>query len=329
MSLKSCLDSEVWDEYIIDNGGNPLQLWGWGELKSSHGWTADRLILIDSDDEISGAAQVLIRKLPWPFRSLAYIPRGPVVSEDNRGELLNLLTKYVKHTYHSVVLAIEPDEEIFEIADGWKKSKNHILPNHTIILDLNKSDSELMGDMSKKTRQYIRKSGKEDIKIKAVKSREELKKCLAIYHETASRAKFSLHDDQYYYDAFEKLGDHAQVFASYIDDSPVAFLWLVISATTSYELYGGMDEKGQQTRANYALKWHAIKKCRDWGLKRYDFGGLLDGGVTTFKMGWTEKETVLAGTFDYSLSFIYPVWSKILPLGKKTLQKIKALTKRN
>jgi lipid II:glycine glycyltransferase (peptidoglycan interpeptide bridge formation enzyme) len=195
-------------------------------------------------------------------------------------------------------------------------------------LDLNKAESELLNDMAKKTRQYIRKSASEAMEIKRVRDRVDLDKCLDLYRLTAKRAKFDLHDDQYYYDVFSNLDDNSQLFAAYVDDQPVTFLWLAISADMALELYGGMNDQGQELRVNYALKWHAIRKCKEWGLKRYDFGGLLEGGVTTFKMGWAEGETNMAGTFDRPLSAYYVTWKQGLPLAKKTIRRLKKPFKR-
>jgi lipid II:glycine glycyltransferase (peptidoglycan interpeptide bridge formation enzyme) len=151
---------------------------------------------------------------------------------------------------------------------------------------------------------------------------------LAIYHTTAKRAKFNLHDDSYYHDVFNRLGDNSQLFAAFDGDHPIAFLWLAISAETAFELYGGMDEKGQNLRANFAIKWHAIRKCKEWQLSRYDFGGLIDGGVSTFKLGWASEQTKLAGTFDLPLSASYAIWSSALPFGKRTVRGIKSVFKR-
>lgn len=327
-ALQQCNDKREWDDYVLEHGGHPLQLWGWGDVKSSHNWKAYRLFLRDGEESIIGAVQVLIRRLPWPFRSLAYVPRGPIVDEPNRGEMLIQLAGYVKRTYHSVTLTIEPDSEEYTVPDGWIKSKNRILPSQTIILDLTRPEPELLNDMAKKTRQYIRKSASEPIKIKNIRNKEELSKCINVYRATAARANFNTHDDQYYYDVFDKLGDHSPVFAAYSDNQPIAFLWLAISADTAFELYGGMDDLGQQLRANYMLKWHAIRKCKEWGLSRYDFGGLLDGGVTTFKMSWAEKETDLAGTFDRPLSVFYSAWSSGFPAFKNIIRKIKSIFKR-
>ena len=326
--LTLCHDKHEWNDYVLENGGHPLQLWGWGDVKSIHGWGAFRLFLYDDDEKVIGAAQMLIRRLPWPMRSLAYVPRGPVVDENNRGELLSALVEYVKRVHHSVVITIEPDSLEYIVPKGWKKSKNHILPSKTIVLDLNKSDSELLNDMAKKTRQYIRKSASEAMSIEKVRNKADLDKCLDIYRMTAKRAKFDIHKNQYYYDVFSKLADYSQLFAAYVDDQPVAFLWLAISADTALELYGGMNEKGQELRSNYALKWHAIRKCKEWGLSRYDFGGLLDGGVTTFKMGWADSETNLAGTFDRPLSAKYTAWNHGFPMAKRTTRRVKKIFRR-
>lgn len=324
-SLRQCQDKQEWDDYVLENNGHPLQLWGWGNLKADHGWTAERLLLRNPEGEAIGGVQLLIRHLPWPFRSLAYVPRGPVVNSENRGLLLEKLTDYVKANHKSVCLTIEPDNVEFDIPQDWEESVAKILPSRTIILDLNKSEPELLNDMVKKTRQYIRKSASEAIVIKTVRNREDLDKCLAIYEETSKRAGFNLHDRQYYYDVFDKLGDHSPVFAAYVDDQPIAFLWLAISADVAFELYGGMNNLGQQLRSNYALKWHAIRKCKEWGLSRYDFGGLIEGGVTTFKMGWASEETKLAGTFDRPLSPFYSLWTIGLPVAKKIVRKFKSL----
>ena len=113
------------------------------------------------------------------------------------------------------------------------------------------------------------------------------------------------------------------MFASYIDDAPVAFLWLAISAETAFELYGGMNEQGAELRANYALKWHAIRKTKEWGIATYDFGGLVEGGVTTFKEGWSEGTVDLAGTYDKPLSPLYGLWNKGLPAAKKIVRTIR------
>ncbi|RWZ78398.1 MAG: peptidoglycan bridge formation glycyltransferase FemA/FemB family protein [Candidatus Microsaccharimonas sossegonensis] len=323
IELKKCVDKERWDEYILEHEGHPLQLWGWGQVKSAHGWTAERVfaVTVENENELVGAAQILIRKLPLPFRSFAYIPRGPTIDETLRHEFLEKIVDLIKREYRSVALSIEPNSIEFDVRAGWKKSTNKILPPTTILLDISRSESDLLADMAKKTRQYIRKSAAEGITIKRVRTKDELEECLHIYRQTADRAKFNLHKGQYYLDVYNLMGDHSPIFVAYLEGVPIAFLWIAISADTAYELYGGMNEDGQRLRANYALKWHVIRKVKEWGLTRYDFGGLVVGGVSIFKQGWATKETSFAGTFEKALSPTYSIWSKVLPKAKRILQK--------
>jgi peptidoglycan pentaglycine glycine transferase (the first glycine) len=325
--LQKSTDKALWDEYVLENGGHPLQLWGWGQVKAAHGWKAERVFLYD-EEEIVGAAQVLIRPLPAPFRSIAYIPRGPITSDSLQNEFLEKLAKMVKRDYHSVALSIEPDSREMVPPEGWRQAAGRILSPETIILDLTKSESDLLAGMAKKTRQYIRKSAAEGIVIRQVRSQEDLKECLHIYRQTAARAKFNLHDDRYYADVFNLMKDHSPIFAAYLDETPIAFLWLAISSDTAYELYGGMNEDGQRLRANYALKWYAIRKVKEWGLTEYDFGGLVVGGVSVFKQGWSEESTTFAGTFDKPLSPLYGAWSSLFPKVKTVLQTLRRATKR-
>ncbi|MCD8561794.1 peptidoglycan bridge formation glycyltransferase FemA/FemB family protein [Candidatus Saccharibacteria bacterium] len=202
------------------------------------------------------------------------------------------------------------------------RSTNKVIPGETVLLDLTKNESDLLADMAKKTRQYIRKSSA-DVEIKPVRSAEDLEKCLDIYRQTSKRAGFNVHSNEYYLDVKRLMGDYSPIFAAYVDDEPVSFLWLAISGETAYELYGGMNERGQELRANYALKWYAIRKVKEWGLRRYDFGGVVEGGVATFKQGWSADTTLFAGSFDRPLSPVYTLWSKGLPFAKRTAQRLR------
>lgn len=323
LELQKINDKETWDDFVLDNGGHPLQLWGWGQVKTAHGWQADRLVLASEEGDHITGVQVLTRRLPYPFKAFSYIPRGIVGDSTGQNDLLGEVSRFVKEEYRSVALSIEPATIEFEKPEGWRRGVNSVLPAETILLDLTLAESQLLTNMAKKTRQYIRKSAAERCVIKQVKTTDQVKDILEIYHQTALRAGFNIHADQYYYDVFTAMADHGIIFASYEDNRPIAFLWLAISESTAFELYGGVTERGQELRANYALKWHAILKMKGWGISSYDFGGLISGGVSTFKQSWALEETVLAGTFDKPLSPFYNLWTKGLPRAKKLIRRLR------
>lgn len=323
-SIEPCTDQAAWDTYVIDQGGHPLQLWGWGDVKAAHNWQVERVFVRDTSAVIS-AAQLLIRRLPWPLKSLVYIPRGPVADEAGKQTpaILESLAQYSRQTYGAALMTIEPHWRTWPDVQGWRPSANTILIPRTLILDLAASDDELQAAMAKKTRQYIRKSGKEAIELTRVTTHDQLASCLAIYRQTAERAGFPLHGDSYYYDIFDKLGDHSPVFTACEAGKPIAFLWLAISGDIAFELYGGMNDQGQELRANYALKWHVISTMKKWGIREYDMNGLLNDGVSTFKQGFASHEDQLVGTYDRPLSPLYWVWTVGLPLAKKLLRALK------
>ena len=322
IEVKKCSDAGQWDEIALASGGHPLQLWGWGEVKARGNWQVERLF-VHENDAVIGQCQVLYRTLPWPFKKLAYAPRGPVTEIGKREGALNALAEYVKTQHGAVSLMVEPDWEDMPTIANWRKSPNPILMARTLILDLALPEDDLFGRMTKKTRQYIRKSEKTGIEIQQAKDLEDVSKCLAIYRETASRAGFSLHKNDYYEDIFNIMGDHSQLFMAVYEGRVVAFLWLAVSQETAFELYGGMNDEGQQLRANYFLKWTAIQRMKEWGVRRYDMNGLLNDGVSKFKQGFAEHETMLVGSVEKPLSAWYPLWTTGLPAAKKLIRLIK------
>lgn len=322
MTVRQCNDPAEWDELVRSHGGHPLQLWGWGELKSAHNWQAQRYV-IEEQGRVAGGAQVLRRATPGPFRSLYYVPRGPV-GEFSR--VLPELTEALKAAAPATHVSIEPHAENLPYLQGWKKVPKAILLPRTIILDLKKTDDELLGVMSKKTRQYIRKSAKDGVQVRLAAS-DEIPACLDIYRDTAKRADFALHDDRYYLDLHQHMGEASAIYVAEYDDQIVAFLWLVFTPQVAFELYGGVTDEGQRTRANYTLKWETIKAMRAKGIAEYDMNGLLNDGVSGFKQGFANHETMLAGTYDYPLSPWYGPWHTVFPLAKKAMQTISSLRK--
>jgi peptidoglycan pentaglycine glycine transferase (the first glycine) len=315
-----------WNELVHRWNGHPLQLWGWGEVKAAHGWQVDRVVIENAHDnrEVVGGAQLLIRSLPWPFKALVYVPRGPFGESRYDKPVAVELVNYAKRTYGAVVLTIEPDSVEPPKWHGWRQSNNRILLARTAVMDLTKSDEELLAAMSKKTRQYIRKSAGEGIEVTQAQTLADIDECLSIYKDTAKRAGFALHDDAYYHDIFTNLNEDSPVYMAKHEGKTVAFLWPIVTPEVAFELYGGMNGEGQKLRANYHLKWSVIQMMKTKRVRRYDVNGLLNDGVSSFKQGFIPEETMMAGTFDAPLSPLYFVWSGLLPAVKRIVQKFRS-----
>ena len=317
ITLTQTNDKAAWNDVVRSHNGHPLQLWGWGEVKAAHGWRADRVVVKEGDSTLAGAS-ILVKPLPVPFHALVYIPRGPWGSWNDISR--EKLETYVKKTYAPISIVAEPDQTKLFTWKGWKKSPNRILLARTAVMDLKRSLDDLQGDMTKKTRQYIRKSAGEGILVRTAKNHEDVAACLAIYKVTAKRANFSLHEDQYYLDIFDMLAEDSPVYMAEYKGRVVAFLWPIVTPEVAFELYGGMNDEGQALRANYHLKWQVVQTMKEQGVKRYDVNGLLNDGVTTFKKGFIPEETMMCGTYEKGMSVWYPVWRYLLPLAKRSVQ---------
>lgn len=323
MNIAKCEDRAEWDLMVREHGGHPLQLWGWGDLKSAHRWSAHRLLVTDEAGRAIGGTQVLERRLPKPFGSMLYIPRGPV---GDGSTVLPLVSDYCRRHLKATHISVEPHQVEPVSASGWHRVEKAVLIPETILIDLTQPEDALQADMTKKTRQYIRKSAKDGATTRAGHE-GDLPAIMAIYRQTAERAGFGLHDDQYYYDIHTMLGDDSKIFVAEVDGQVVAFVWLVATPEVAYELYGGMNDKGQERRANYCLKWFAMTSLKQAGIRTYDVNGLLNDGVSTFKRGFASHETTLAGSYDYPLSPWYPIWTYVFPVAKKALQTVASLRK--
>jgi lipid II:glycine glycyltransferase (peptidoglycan interpeptide bridge formation enzyme) len=71
-----------------------------------------------------------------------------------------------------------------------------------------------------------------------------------------------------------------------------------------------MTREGGESRANYLLKWEAIRSSRELGATSYDLWGLATGGIAHFKTGFGGREVRYIGAWDLVLD----------PLGRQVYQ---------
>jgi lipid II:glycine glycyltransferase (peptidoglycan interpeptide bridge formation enzyme) len=125
-----------------------------------------------------------------------------------------------------------------------------------------------------------------------------------IYRETADRAGFLIRTEGAYrdiWDAYAPTGRARLLFARRPDGEAVATLFLVRCGTRVVEPYGGMTADGGESRANYLLKWEAIRSSREQGATSYDLWGLATGGIAHFKTGFGGREVRYIGAWDLVL----------------------------
>jgi len=286
-------DDEAWDGFVAGaDPGSYLQLSGWARVKAVNGWSSTRIV---TGDAAPIGIQVLVRRprpLPWAF---AYAPRGPVASSWTPASV-EALTTAVRDELRDAAgrvshLRVDPELERDGPHDpdgglrralrgaGWRPA-SPIQPNATRIIDLRPDEETLWGDLRKKWRQYVNKARTAGITVTDAEG-DALPEFYRIYRETADRAGFLIRTEQAYRDvweAFRPAGNARLLFARRPDGVAVATLFLVKCGPRVVEPYGGMTADGGDSRANYLLKWEAIRSSREQGATSYDLWGLATGG---------------------------------------------------
>lgn len=310
MKLTRVDTEKKWQTLTEGRALHPLQSWRWGQLKASQGWTQ---IGVQGG---SVPVMILLRPLPWPFRSIAYIPRSTLAEQEYQAVL-----EWLKAQYAVSVVKIEPLRETFELGGA----SSAILPAETICLDLTKSEEELQAAMAKKTRQYIRKSSADTAFLIRSATEDDLTEIYQVYQETAQRARFLLHGLPYYQMVWRTLDTENTVLVAEQKGKIIAFLWVSHTPYMAYELYGGVTTEGQQLRCNYALKWRMIQEMKKQGIVEYDFGGLIGEGVSTFKKGWASSERRYAGSFEVGTGWRFMVWRVLFRPVRRVLQALRKM----
>jgi lipid II:glycine glycyltransferase (peptidoglycan interpeptide bridge formation enzyme) len=307
--------ADDWDARVEANPlGSYLQLSAWAQVKAVNGWTARRLLAADA----GAGAQVLLRRpgpLPWAF---AYAPRGPVLETWDRPSI-EAFTELARAELHGGAsrashLRIDPEIELGADRDagdavtgalrsaGWRASPA-IQPAATRAVDLAADEDALWSDLRKKWRQYVNKARTGGVRVVDADG-GRLDDFYRIYQETAARAGFLIRAKSAYRDIWEAYapGGRARLlFAELAGGEPVATLFLVRAGGRVVEPYGGMTTAGADSRANYLLKWEAIRSSKEQGATSYDLWGLAHAGIEHFKTGFGGREIRYIGAWDLVL----------------------------
>jgi peptidoglycan pentaglycine glycine transferase (the first glycine) len=321
------LDDDGWDRFVAAaDPGSYLQLSGWARVKAVNGWQSIRM-LVDRGSVPAVGAQVLLRRprpMPWAF---AYAARGPVTTSwtpDTMGEFTAHVRAARNGRQRISHLRIDPEIEADGPLDqdgslrrsfrtaGWRPS-SPIQPNATRIIDLAPDEETLWGDLRKKWRQYVNKARSAGVTVSDAEG-DALPEFYRVYRETADRAGFLIRTEQAYRDiweAYRPTGNARLLFARGTDGDALATLFLVRAGTRVVEPYGGMTAAGGESRANYLLKWEAIRTSREQGATSYDLWGLATGGIAHFKTGFGGREMRYIGAWDLVLD----------PLGRQAYER--------
>lgn len=319
-----------WDA-LVESTGSPhiLQARGWAAVKEQGGWRARRFLLEESG-EVAGVAQVLLRELPLGQR-YAYAPRGPLLRDVARlPEAVRALAGALRES-GAFLLLFDPEVPDGDAAHGLERAglaraSSRVQPARTLVVDISRDPDALMADMRRKTRQYIRKAERDGV---ATEEGDDLGEFYRIERVVAERNSFGLHDRGYFdaiWRVFQPAG-RAHLFFARLGDERIATLLVLRWGECAWEMFGGWTGEHPEARPFYLLKWRAMLRLRELGVRSYDMWGLADSGraddpmagVENFKLGFGGEQRAYVGAWEVPVKpLLYPMWRVVSRLRPAT-----------
>ena len=277
--------SEVWNETIRQAGGHMLQSWEWGEFKSRHGWTPER---ISVESETGRAfAQVLFRSR-GPV-SVGYVPRGPVLDGDAVSvwpELRAGLDEAARR-HRAITLIVEADGGVGLTGSyrgaGFVRGPDHIQPGRTVKVPL-RDDDALLAHMHQKTRYSVRLATRRGVVVeRVVPDTKAMDAFYALLQETAERNAFQVHSREYYDDFVHIFAEHIVLLHAMVEGNYAATLIAAAFGDEAIYMYGASSSQHRAHGAAFLLQFEAMRWARERGCARYDFWGIPDEDPETIK----------------------------------------------
>jgi len=344
-------NKESWNKFILENRGSFLQSWEWGEFQERVG---KRVFRFSGE---GWQAQFIENKLPGVNKFYWYCPRGPVIA--NRESLMangeftspqpspyqgegtgGVLSRLVKETKEAagkdvIFFRLGPEWPMANsqelIANGFRQLPYDIEPSQTLILDITKSEDELLAQMHEKWRYNIRLAQKKGVAVKFVISDitnfgyyfEEFYRL--VNEGTAERKGIKHHPKEYYRKQLEinppappfergvgKLEFQEKLFIAEYEGKVIAANILVVFGKTATYLHGATSSEHREIMAPHLLQWEQIKYAKSLGCTEYDFWGIVNEhtldrrgqsweGFTRFKRGFGGREVNYVGYWDYPM----------------------------
>lgn len=367
------LNQGVWNKFVAENSSPSsfLQSWQWGEFQKNYGLQIYRLRI-----EAGLQAQVIVKKLPLG-RTYLEIPKGPIIqTSDIRNKdfsgFYNRLREIGKKE-KAVLARINPPYTNFQKSgillrrteppspflaplrgreikgqEAWRRPEiliHQTEPEDTALVDLSKSEAELMYNMHEKSRYNIRLAQKKRVTVRlATPDKQAFEIFLKLLDETTRRDRMTSWPNERFWKFREKFMIHnsspppltlrgegelfprAELLLGEHDGQILAAAIIMLFGDAGTYLYAASSSEERSANVPSLVLWEAIRLAKSRGKKWYDMWGIAPAaadenhpwaGITRFKAryvkaGVTGKEIRNLGTLDLVLDKKFYTFFKIV-----------------
>ena len=315
-----------WDKFITSfEDTNFLQSWDFYEFHISRGKQVVRRLLKDKDGKIVAAyAGVVETAKRGTYMAIA---GGPILDWKNKSVVKTVFKDIEEQgkKHHCVFVRVRPQLELSDKSLklmnelGLKKAPMYLSVEYAGILNLEKSEEEILAAASQGFRRKLRKAEKEGITVETSADPAIVKTFYNLEVEHAKRQGFVAFSEDFLTKQFAAFAKNNEVimYTAKKDGEILAENFMIFYGNEASYHYGVSSPLGTKYSAAPLLHMEAMREARKRGIKRYNLWGIvgLDEtkhrfyGVSEFKRSfgceefkYTPAHDLILNKFKYLLN---------------------------
>jgi len=324
MQVKEITDKNQWENFVQENNESTfLQSWNWGEFNKNTEEKIWRLGVLNQDELIAVA---LVIKVNARRGSFLFIPQGPIVDLEIKNKssiILKIFFDYLKNLgkrekvyFVRISPILENTKENLEIFSqaGFRNAPIHMMhPEATWVLDIEKSEEEILKNMKKTHRNLVRRAEKEGVIITKNADEKYLKAFYDIHMETVKRHKFIPFSFKFIKSEIDTLkkDNQIQIFSAVYKKTIISSAIIVFYGNQAFYHHGASSSEYSKIPSSYLTLFEAIKEAKIRGKKVFNFYGIVENKP---KHPWSGLSKFKKGFGGYQKEFLH---CQDLPLNNK------------
>ncbi|HSI20140.1 MAG TPA: peptidoglycan bridge formation glycyltransferase FemA/FemB family protein [Verrucomicrobiae bacterium] len=203
---------------------------------------------------------------------------------------------------------------------GRVRATDSVQPKQTLVVDLSRTEEEVLAGMKSKHRYNIRLAERHGVTVELFheEAPQHYDRFWKLLTETATRHTFRTHKEEYYRHMVATLAPHGKAHLAFarIGDQDLAALLLITHEETATYLHGASTDARKEVMAPFLLHWQTMQWAKHHGFVSYDMWGTNavqteegwapranhpSAGTTRFKLGFGGEVIQYPGAFDLVL----------------------------
>lgn len=338
MNIVDITDQKKWDKFVKSHEeANFLQSWDFYEFHIARGKKVVRRAVMDDKTIVGVYAGVVETAKRGRYLAVA---GGPIIDWADK-KIVRMVFDDIREqgtNLGCVFVRVRPQLELSTKSLGLmrelglKKAPMYLSVEYAGVLDLRKSEEEILAGASQGFRRKLRKAYKNDIEITADTDDKSIAEFCRLEKLHAERQKYVAFSSEFLKKQFEafRAGDEILIYTARKDGEILAQNFMIFYGPEASYHYGVSSELGTKYSAAPLLHMEAMKEARERGCIRYNLWGIVEPdekshrfyGVSEFKRSFGCAELRYTPAHDMILKPLKYQKTKLVESARKKIRHV-------